>query len=80
MHGLRTFEVKLSDDRVVQRHLDHIRYQTTDQAEEIQEDLPLDLLPVPEKVSTQETPPPMMELRRSSRAHCPPDRYTPDIN
>ena len=80
MHGLRTFEVKLSDDRVVRRHLDHIRYQTTDQAEEIQEDLPLDLLPVPEKVSTQETPPPMMELRRSSRAHCPPDRYTPDIN
>ena len=80
MHGLRTIEVRLSDGRIVRRHLDHIRYRTNDQLDEIQDDLSLDPLPIPTNDTNQGTLPPTMELRRSSRVRYPPDRYTPNVN
>ena len=62
MHGLRTIEVRLSDGRIVRRHLDDIRYRTNDQLDEIQDDLSLDPLPIPTNDTNQGTLPPTMEL------------------
>ena len=43
--GSRHFEVKLSDGRIVKKHLDHVRMRTSDVAEKLPEYLPIDPQP-----------------------------------
>ena len=45
VHGSRSFEIKLSDGRMVRRHLDHIRLRTNDVSDEMLGDLPTDTPP-----------------------------------
>ena len=77
IHGTLTFNVKLEDDRVVRRHVDHIRHRTSTTSEFEDVD---DCLPNPTSVSEQspaapEEPDPQPELRRFARISRPPERY-----
>ena len=83
VHGSRSFEIKLSDGRMVRRHLDHIRLRTNDVSDELLGDLPIDTPPNAD-AETDNPPetdsPPEIEPRRSTRHRQPPDRYTSVLN
>ena len=79
--GSRHFEVKLNDDRIVKRHLDHVRIRTNDVVEEPPDYLPVDVQP---RFDTEEhlpaeplSTPPEPQVRRSTRNRRPPNRYDP---
>lgn len=76
--GPLSYEVKLLDDRVVRRHIDHVR-QRFDSSTIEQTD---DWLPTPatQPETPPETPPVEVPTRRSSRVRVAPDRYDPSLN
>ena len=77
--GSRTYEIRLSDNRTVRRHVDHLR--SNDSKSRIQ-DIPTDWVPIPTPNSAQPppsptppvAPPPVPPLRRSGRTIRQPDR------
>lgn len=78
--GPRSFDVELSDARVIRRHIDHIRKrkegtQVEDSTRVDNEDVPLSSTPEIEK-DQGPTIPQVTVPRRSNRVRRPPDRYT----
>ena len=78
--GPLSFEVKLTDDRVVRRHIDHVRSRTagtfvsTDDQDDLDDvDLPTISPEEPTRGAQVEDTPPS-EPRRSTRVRHPPDR------
>ena len=75
--GPRSYNVKLSDDRVVRRHADHIRFRhSQDQSSDTFSD---DITPIPaisDVIPPTENAVPSVPLRRSTRISRPPDRLT----
>ena len=71
----RTYDIQLPDNRIIRRHIDHIRCRSVDP--NIQpidnDDNQLDMIPIPTS-SDNATPP--STLRRSTRVSRPPDRLT----
>ena len=78
-HGLRMFEVELSDGRKVRRHLNQIRKRTNEASEDREMgDLPIEVLPPTDGQPAQNTPSQEQSRpRRSGRNRHPPDRYSP---
>ena len=77
--GPRSYNVKLSDDRIVRRHVDHIRPHSADLPDKSSDNVLDETIPI--TVSEQNLPEnnntaPPVPLRRSTRISRPPDRLT----
>ena len=73
----RSYNVKLSDDRVVRRHADHIRFHhSQDQSSDTSS---YDTIPIPaisDIIPPTDNVVPSVPLRHSTRTSRPPDRLT----
>ena len=90
--GSRTYELKLSDNRIIRRHIDHIRnrHHTESNSEASSRpntDIQTDWVPTPPEYSDQETPPTPPSPpenppppRRSARISRPPERLIDQLN
>ena len=77
--GSRTFEIRLSDNRTVRRHIDHIRDRSSNlnsastQSDWVDTSVEFPSVPQPPTVAPTQAPP-GPPLRRSGRTSIPPDR------
>ena len=77
--GSRTFEIRLSDNRTVRRHIDHIRDRSSNlnsastQSDWVDTSVEIPSVPQPPTVAPTQAPP-GPPLRRSGRTSIPPDR------
>ena len=82
--GAVSFGVLLEDNRVVRRHIDHIRCRTVDVPaipdSGISDDFELPDISQPTDQPRTDDPPAQPILRRSNRASNPPNRYRPTFN
>ena len=75
--GPCSYNVKLSDDRVVRRHADHIRFRCLpDQIFDTTSDGTIPFPTISDAVSPADNVVPSVPLRRSTRTSRPPDRLT----
>ena len=75
--GLRSYNVKLSDDRVVRRHTDHIRFRyLPDQVSDTSSDDTIPITTISDAIPPADSVVPSAPLRRSTRTSRPPDRLT----
>ena len=78
--GSRSYEIRLTDNRTIRRHIDHIRTNSIPRSRDTEE-LPTDWVPNPmvdaptlPSPSLPENPPTDPPPRRSGRTSRPPDR------
>ena len=75
--GPRSYNVKLSDDRVVRRHADHIRFRCLpDQISDTSSDGTIPFPTISDAIPPVDNVVPSVPLRRSTRTSRPPDRLT----
>ena len=75
--GPRSYNVKLSDDRVVRRHADHIRFHyLPDQISNTSSDGTIPFPTISDVIPPADNVLPSVPLRRSTRTSRPPDRLT----
>ncbi len=78
--GTRTFEIRLSDDRIVRRHIDHIRQRSitspnnSTQSDWVVPEVTSLAQPTPPSVASAQAPPQVLPPRRSGRVVRQPDR------
>ena len=75
--GPRSYNVKLSDDRVVRRHADHICFRCLpDQISDTSSDGTIPFPTISDAIPPADNVVPSVPLRRSTRTSRPPDRLT----
>ena len=77
--GPLSFQVRLEDDRIVRRPIDHVRCRFVDSpGTSVELDLPG--ITIPGANPVDDDPPIKPMPRRSTRMHRPPDRFMPDLH